>query len=249
MSPGCQQAVHNHEADEHEQVLRLRMATSRKISVCGCFLLGGLATVAALVRMTIFIQTGVRSVAMNRQFVLGLPAYDVLGIVSAEMFWAMVETTLAIVAICLPATRKIVNWVFLSEVFGLSALGRYYNRMRSSGRSKSAVAEIETTAGTGGSDGLIVAGWNPLTIHDRGNHYGGLHPDAKKNAIALTSVLRPADGDKEEDIALTAYPKSSNEYAGGTTATCQNCGDGASDTGEKQRDWMWGVMGEAGRWA
>lgn len=54
---------------------------------------------------------------------MGLPVYDVLGIVTAQMFWTMVETTVAITAVCLPAIKKIMSW----SAFGksLSDLGRY----------------------------------------------------------------------------------------------------------------------------
>lgn len=96
-------------------------------------MLGSVATAASFVRMTIFIQTGIPSQAMNRSTVLGLPTYDILGIVSAEVFWTMVESTIALIAVCLPAVRKAVAKSALGKALGIASLSRF---VRSLGESK-----------------------------------------------------------------------------------------------------------------
>lgn len=46
---------------------------------------------------------------------MGYPVYDVVGIVSAEMFWTMVESTVALMAICLPTLKKVFKLSNLSK--------------------------------------------------------------------------------------------------------------------------------------
>jgi hypothetical protein len=63
------------------------------------------------------------------------------------MFVTMIETTVAIIAICLPAIRKIVSLMTFSKFFGISSLGRYYANFRSSnGRSRSNIHEISSNS-------------------------------------------------------------------------------------------------------
>jgi hypothetical protein len=60
------------------------------------------------------------------------------------MFVTMIETTVAIIAICLPAIRKIVSLLTFSNFPGVSSLGRYYANFRSSNnRSRSNIREID----------------------------------------------------------------------------------------------------------
>ena len=69
------------------------------------------------------------------------------------MFVTMIETTVAIIAICLPAIRKIVSLLTFSKLFGISSLGRYYANFRSSNnRSRSNILEIESKASGNMSD-------------------------------------------------------------------------------------------------
>lgn len=95
-------------------------------------MLGSIATAAAFVRMAVFIQTGIPSEAMNRTTVMGLPTYDVLGIVSAEVFWTMIECTVALIAVCLPAIRKAVARSTVGRALGLATLSRVLRSMGSS---------------------------------------------------------------------------------------------------------------------
>lgn len=89
--------------------------------------------------MTIFIETGVPAAALNRTSVLGLPTYDVVGIVSAEMFWTVIETNVALISICLPSVRSFLGLAISSNWIRLSSLGRFY---------RSYVSSRGTTQGT-----------------------------------------------------------------------------------------------------
>lgn len=71
---------------------------------------------------------------------MGVPTWDILGVVSAELFWHMVETTVAILAVCLPAIRKVVSWTVFGKWLSLSSLGDLYHQMRSSRSSASRLA-------------------------------------------------------------------------------------------------------------
>lgn len=84
--------------------------------------------------MTVFIQTGIPSEAMKRTEVMGLPSYDILGIVSAEVFWTMIESTVALIAVCLPAIRKAVAKSTLGRVLGLGTLTRVFRSSKGSSR-------------------------------------------------------------------------------------------------------------------
>lgn len=109
------------------RVFRLEWPLSKRLQVLGCFMLGRLATAAAFVRMVVFIETDIPSAELAHQTILGLPSYDVLGIVSAEIFWTIIESTVAIIAVCLPAIKKVVSIATFSDWVGLSTLRRYYN--------------------------------------------------------------------------------------------------------------------------
>ncbi|PPJ57469.1 hypothetical protein CBER1_04409 [Cercospora berteroae] len=113
-------------------IFQLNLSFSNKISITCCFMLGSIATAAAFVRMAVFIQTGIPSEAMNRTTVMGLPTYDVLGIVSAEVFWTMIECTVALIAVCLPAIRKAVARSTVGRALGLATLSRVLRSMGSS---------------------------------------------------------------------------------------------------------------------
>ncbi|KAM3421340.1 hypothetical protein BST61_g1737 [Cercospora zeina] len=112
-------------------IFQLHLSLSNKISITCCFMLGSIATAAAFVRMTVFIQSGIPSEAMNRTTVMGLPTYDVLGIVSAEVFWTMIECTVALIAVCLPAVRRAVARSALGRALGLSTVSRVLRSMGS----------------------------------------------------------------------------------------------------------------------
>ncbi|KAF7191045.1 hypothetical protein HII31_07560 [Pseudocercospora fuligena] len=129
-------------------VFQLKMPLAKKLSICACFMLGAIATSAAFIRMAIFIQTGIPSAALNKDFIMGVPTYDILGIVSAEMFWTMVETTVAVIAVCLPAIRKVASFTAFGKWWRLTSIGRYYHSRKSGNRSL-ATPDIELgTKGT-----------------------------------------------------------------------------------------------------
>lgn len=114
-------------------IFQLNLSITNKLSITGCFMLGSIATVAAFLRMTVFIQTGIPSQAMTRTSVMGLPIYDILGIVSTEVFWTMIESTVALIAVCLPAIRKAVAKSALGRALKMGPLS---NVFRSHGSSK-----------------------------------------------------------------------------------------------------------------
>jgi hypothetical protein len=69
---------------------------------------------------------------------MGLPTYDVVGIVGAEMFWTMIETNIALIAICLPTFRKLISITAVGKTLGLSSVAsRFYAAYRSTGSGKS----------------------------------------------------------------------------------------------------------------
>ncbi|EGP86179.1 uncharacterized protein MYCGRDRAFT_94394 [Zymoseptoria tritici IPO323] len=125
----------------------LKLSTSKKLSLAGCFLLGGIATAAAFVRMTIFIQTSIPSQMMNRTSVMGLPIYDILGIVGNEVFWTMIETTIALIAVCLPAIRRIVLSSRFRKSLGLGVLSRMTRTSRSKSNGSKDASDVERSAG------------------------------------------------------------------------------------------------------
>lgn len=109
-------------------------------------------TASAFVRTAIFIVTGVPggkgsapyspmqliklpSASGTATGIMGLPLYDAVGIVSAEMFWTMIETTVALFAICLPTIRGVVTLTQIGKYLGLSSIGRYLSSITSTSRS------------------------------------------------------------------------------------------------------------------
>ncbi|KJX97467.1 hypothetical protein TI39_contig487g00005 [Zymoseptoria brevis] len=105
------------------------------------------ATAAAFVRMTIFIQTSIPSQMMNRTSVMGLPIYDILGIVGNEVFWTMIETTIALIAVCLPAIRRIVLSSRFRKSLGLGVLSRMTRTSGSKSNGSKDASDVERNAG------------------------------------------------------------------------------------------------------
>ncbi|EUC46253.1 hypothetical protein COCMIDRAFT_36086 [Bipolaris oryzae ATCC 44560] len=95
-------------------IWRLQIPTIRKIQLCGVFLLGGFAVTSAVVRMVICIKQNTPSAALNQQYIMGMPTYDIIGITSHGLFWTVVETNVALIACCLLKMRP---------VFSISGLG------------------------------------------------------------------------------------------------------------------------------
>lgn len=84
--------------------------------------------------------------------ILGLPAYDILGLVSAEMFWTMIETTVALIAVCLPAIRKVVRLASFGDYFRLTSIGRFYRSLIGSNGSRSNGSGSRTQDKKSGTD-------------------------------------------------------------------------------------------------
>ncbi|KAK5120989.1 hypothetical protein LTR85_005773 [Meristemomyces frigidus] len=198
----------------------LQMPTSKKLSVCGCFLLGGIATVAAFIRMAIAIESGIPAAALNRTSIMGVPTWDILGVVSAEMFWHMVETTVAIVAVCLPAIRKVVSWTIFGKWVSLSSLGSFYHNMRSSAarssansRSRSAMREHKTASEKIGN---VSETSSQVALHSREGHVTqiGKRPDG----VTVTSIGKGGRDNETlemEDLGIYRID----------TVTCTHCGE------------------------
>jgi hypothetical protein len=81
---------------------------------------------------------------------MGLPTYDILGIVTGEVFWTMIETTIALIAVCLPAVRRIVLSSALGRSLGFGSVSRLYRSMKSSKNSTNG-SDLEKSAGSGRS--------------------------------------------------------------------------------------------------
>lgn len=58
------------------------------------------------------------SVSANGR-VIGLPATDEIGIISIDLFWAMLELGVGMIAICLPSLRPILSALTLKSLVGL----------------------------------------------------------------------------------------------------------------------------------
>jgi hypothetical protein len=76
---------------------------------------------------------------------MGMPTYDIIGITSHGLFWTMVETNVALIAVCLPTLRPILSMSALGNAIssfdcllrGLgSALGSTRSRTQDSPNSR-----------------------------------------------------------------------------------------------------------------
>jgi hypothetical protein len=116
------------------------------------------------------------------------------------MFVTMLETTVAIIAICLPAIRKFVSLVTFSKFLGISSIGRYYANFRSSNnRSRSNIREIDSKTSGNMSD--------RSTELSRTESRTGLHQDyLDQNGIPMGKMQQ-----------TTTYTVQS--------FTCDTCGD------------------------
>ena len=75
---------------------------------------------------------------------MGFPVYDVVGIVGAEMFWTTIESTIAVIAICLPTIGKAVNSMGLGKNLTLRSMCARLQNSLSFGTSSS-VPHIHVT--------------------------------------------------------------------------------------------------------
>ncbi|KAI4938271.1 hypothetical protein J4E85_000710 [Alternaria conjuncta] len=111
-------------------IWRLQMPTVRKIQLCGVFLLGGFAVASAIVRMVICIKQNTPSAALDEQYIMGMPTYDIIGITSHGLFWTVVETNVALIACCLPKIRSVLSLAGLGSI--MMSMGSLLQKMGSS---------------------------------------------------------------------------------------------------------------------
>lgn len=112
------------------------MPIARKFQVAGVFLLGGFAVAAATVRMVIMIKMNTPSDALEQQYIMGMPTYDIIGITSHGFFWGLVEVNVALIACCLPTLRPILSMAAFGTL--LASFGSFLQAMGSAmGSSKS----------------------------------------------------------------------------------------------------------------
>lgn len=200
------------------------MPLPRRLAVAGCFLLGGLAAVAAIARMMYFILVNVPTAAQNREWVLGYRPYDVVGIVSTEMFLTTTENALALIAVCLPVTRR----------YARSLRHALVSRWRLPDSSTAASlrgngADIDTT-----STGLMAssstksgsrAHWQPLDEDEREDVAGERQPAVEKKAASFLSILRRPSRPSRQHSARSRDTLSSFSELELGSLSCPTCGN------------------------
>ncbi|KAF2237619.1 hypothetical protein EV356DRAFT_510579 [Viridothelium virens] len=87
-------------------VLALKMPMRRKVAVILTLMVGALAIACGITRMALFAEI-LGPQVLTQPTVGGLPADDLVGVVSVLMFWGMLEMGVGMVAICLPTLRPI----------------------------------------------------------------------------------------------------------------------------------------------
>jgi hypothetical protein len=123
------------------------MPTIRKIQLCGVFLLGGFAVASAIVRMVICIKQNTPSAALDQQYIMGMPTYDIIGITSHGLFWTVVETNVALIACCLPKIRSVLSIAGLGGI--MVSMGSLLQRMGSSMSSQNSKGGSNGSSGSG----------------------------------------------------------------------------------------------------
>jgi len=112
-------------------VISLKMSTGRKLATIGVFALGLLATIAAAIRLAIYVN------AKN----LGIdPRLDQNLSVSTILYWSMIEAGISIIAISLPALAALFTGQGMATKMR-SFAGIFSIRSRSSGSRSRGIAE------------------------------------------------------------------------------------------------------------
>lgn len=118
-------------------VWRLKMSNNRKIAVTAVFALGSVAVVASLIRVLTFYET--KAVVFKS---------DVDGnlVITKELFWSVIESDLASIAVCLPVLhslfRRVSRGAVIHSVRSITSIGSSLIGLRRSRSSNT------TTAGT-----------------------------------------------------------------------------------------------------
>ena len=107
-------------------IWQLHMPASKKLGVSSVFLLGIFSLAAGTIRMGFMLKVQYFSHPGQTEPVLGLPSYDILGIVSFVLFWQLIQIGVAMVACCLPAMRPLVQ-----DIPPKSFLGSLVNKVSS----------------------------------------------------------------------------------------------------------------------
>lgn len=158
------------------------MPTLRKIQLCGVFLLGGFAVASAIVRMVICIKQNTPSAALDQQYIMGMPTYDITGITSHGLFWTVVETNVALIACCLPRIRPMFS---ISGVGSLMvSMGSFLQKV---GSSMGTHNSKSTNSGSGQFSKIPVATIGS-TPHSRANYYRSAEKNPTGSDISLIEM-------------------------------------------------------------
>ncbi|KAJ6278946.1 hypothetical protein J3E71DRAFT_355930 [Bipolaris maydis] len=177
-------------------IWRLQMPTIRKIQLCGVFLLGGFAVASAVVRMVICIKQNTPSAALDQQYIMGMPTYDITGITSHGLFWTVVETNIALIACCLLKIRPVFSISGLGSI--MVSMGSFLQKVGSSmgtHNSKSA------SSGSGQFSKISVAtiGSKP---HSRANYYRSAGKDPTGSDISLVEMGNHVQCNSRNDSSI-----------------------------------------------
>lgn len=182
------------------------MPTIRKIQLCGVFLLGGFAVASAIVRMVICIKQNTPSAALDQQYIMGMPTYDITGITSHGLFWTVVETNIALIACCLPKLRSVLSMAGLGSL--MVSMGSLLQKMGSSMGTQNSKS---TSNGSGqfskiSAATVVTVGSTPRS---QMGHYRSAEKDRTGSDISLVEM-----GNKVETAAVIEKPVSPDPYEG-----------------------------------
>lgn len=130
---------------------------------------------------------------------MGYPVYDVVGIVGAEMFWTMIESTVALTAICLPTFKKTVSLTQITRKLGLSRYLGLHGTAHGKSKDNTLVAtDIELGRKPSQCSTAFLKGDNELYICTTGieagskEDFGGLDSEIHKAQEVTVVVCSPA---------------------------------------------------------
>ncbi|CAN9124011.1 unnamed protein product [Alternaria alternata] len=185
-------------------IWRLQMPTVRKIQLCGVFLLGGFAVASAIVRMVICIKQNTPSAALDQQFIMGMPTYDITGITSHGLFWTVVETNVALIACCLPKLRPVLSMAGLGSL--MVSMGSLLQRMGSSMGTQNS-----NSASNGSGQFSKISAATVVTVGSKPRsqlgHYRSQEKDRTGSDISLVEM-----GNKVEAAAVVEKQVSPDPY-------------------------------------
>ncbi|KAI1135650.1 hypothetical protein F5Y05DRAFT_167348 [Hypoxylon sp. FL0543] len=116
-------------------VLQLKLSTSRKLSVCLMFLLGGVTVAVSILRFIMMVGTSKGDFGVNLD-----PILDVTGC----MYWGMVECGVGVFAACLPTIQFLFR-KFIWEPASISTKSMFYTRSSRSSESRKDSVYVDRT--------------------------------------------------------------------------------------------------------